>query len=195
MHQAARHGDLHVLRVFARPLRQHAARGASLAGVELRSLDEEELVAWRRDPELDLPEGMIREVYRRGDRCLGALHGAALVGYVWFAYGFAPHVDGIWVKVPPRVVYRFKAFVRASYRGRGIAPALYDAADPLIAKPGLDTVVDCIALQNQPSIAATLRSGSRPLGALGYWRVGSRLLSFHSPAVRRLGLRFYLATN
>lgn len=194
MHQAARHGDMHVLRVFARPLRD-AARSAPLPGVDVRPLGEEELVAWRRDPELDLREGMIREVYRRGDRCLGALYGAALVGYVWFAYGIAPHVDGIWVKVPPRVVYRFKAFVRASYRGRGIAPALYDAADPLIAKPGLDTVVDCIALQNRPSIAATLRSGSRPLGAVGYWRVGSRFLSFHSPAVRRLGLRFYRASS
>ena len=192
MHQAARHGDLHVLRVFSRPLRQ-AARGAPPPGLELRPLSEEELLAWRRDPDLDLPEAFIREMYRRGDRCLGALDASALVGYVWFAYGVAPHVDGIQVKVPPHVVYRFKAFVRAPYRGRGIAPALYDAADPLIARPGLDTVVDCVALQNQPSIAATVRSGSRPLGALGYWRAGRCFLSFHSPAVRHLGLRFYLA--
>src|SRR5215470_12872838 len=192
MHQAARHGGLHVLRVFSRPLGQ-AAQGAPPPGLDLRPLGEEELVAWRRDPELDLHEAMIRELYRRGDRCLGALDGSALVGYVWFAYGVAPHVDGIRVEVPPHVVYRFKAFVRAPYRGRGIAPALYEAADPLISRPGLDAVVDCIAPQNQPSIAATVRSGSRPLGALAYWRAGHWFLSFHSPAVRRLGLRFHLA--
>src|SRR5262249_18627192 len=128
MHQAARHGDLHVLRVFSRPLRQ-AARGAPPLGLELRPVGEEELLAWRHDAELHFAEALIREMSRRGARCRGALVARALVGSVWFAYGVAPHVDGIQVKVPPRVVYRFKAFVRAPYGGRGIAPALYDAAD------------------------------------------------------------------
>ena len=63
---------------------------------------------------------MIRGALGRGGLCLGALDGSALVGYVWFAYEIAPHVDGIWVKVPPRAVYRFKSFVRRSHRGRGI---------------------------------------------------------------------------
>jgi GNAT superfamily N-acetyltransferase len=102
-------------------------------------------------------------------------------------------VDGIWVKVPPRAVYRFKAFVRPSYRGRGIAAALYGAADPAVARAGLDRIVNCVAVQNLPSIAATLKSGSRPLGALAYWRARGWFLAIHSPEVRRLGLQFYLA--
>lgn len=190
MHQAARRGGLHVLRVFLRPL-QARRGGAWPNGLELRPLGEAELVSHSRDPEIELREATIREAFRRGDRCIGALDGAALVGYVWFAYQTAPHVDGIWVQVPPRAVYRFKTFVRPSHRGRGIAAALYGAADPLVGRPGLDAVVDCVAVQNLPSIAATLKSGSRPLGALGYWQGAGRFLAFHSAGVRRLGLRFY----
>jgi GNAT superfamily N-acetyltransferase len=192
MHQVAKRGRLHVLRVFSRPLLRDA-RSAPPPGLELRPLSQAELVSYSRDPGLDLREAMIREALQRGDRCLGALEDDALVGYVWFAYAIAPHVDGIWVKVPPRTVYRFKAFVRPSYRGRGIAAALYGVADPVVGKPGLDAVVDCIAVQNMPSIAATLKSGSRPLGALAYWRVSRWFLALHSPNVRRLGLQFYLA--
>lgn len=192
LHQAGRRAGLHVLRVFSRPLRG-AARGAPPPGLELRPLGVEELVAHSREPGLELREAMIREAYARGDRCLGALDAGALAGYVWFAYRSAPHVDGISVSVPPHVVYRFKAFVRPSHRGRGIAAALYDMADPHVARPGRDTVVDCVAPQNRPSVAATLKSGSLPLGMLAYWRAGGGFASFHSPAVRRLGLRFHRA--
>jgi GNAT superfamily N-acetyltransferase len=192
MHQVAKRGGLHVLRVFSRPLLR-GARSAPPPGLDLRPLGAAELVAYCRDPGLDLREAMIREATQRGDLCLGALDGDALVGYVWFAYAIAPHVDGIWVKVPPRTVYRFKAFVMPSHRGRGIAAALYGVADPVVGKPGLDAVVDCIAVQNMPSIAATLKSGSRPLGALAYWRASRWFLALRSRDVRRLGLQFYLA--
>jgi hypothetical protein len=47
-------------------------------------------------------------------------------------------VDGIWVKVPPRAVYLFQSFVPPSHRGRGIAAALYRAAEALAARPGRD---------------------------------------------------------
>jgi ribosomal protein S18 acetylase RimI-like enzyme len=190
LHQAARRGGLQLLRVFSRPLRP-AERGAPPAGLELRLLGEDELVAHSRDPSLELREAMIRAQYRRGGVCLGVLDGALLAGYVWFAYDVAPHGEGIAVEVPPRAVYRYKALVRPAYRGRGIAPALYRAADFHVAREGRETVVSCIAPQNRASVAATLKSGSRPLGLLGYWRAGRLFAAYHSPAVRRLGLRFH----
>jgi ribosomal protein S18 acetylase RimI-like enzyme len=191
LHQAARRGGLQLLRVFSRPLAP-AARGAPPAGLEVRPLGEDELVAHSRDASLELREAMIRAAYRRGGVCLGALDGATLAGYVWFAYDLAPHIDGVVaVAVPPRAVYRYKALVRPAYRGRGIARAIYDMADPHVARAGRESVVDCVAPQNRPSVAATLKSGSRPLGMLGYWRAGPLFAAFHSPAVRRLGLRFH----
>lgn len=190
-HQLARRGRLHVLRVFSRPL-DAAARSPAPPGLELRCLSLAELRSHSRDPTLQLREPMVSEALGRGDLCLGALEGDALVGYLWLAYAAAPHVDGIWVKVPPRAVYLFKALIRPSHRGRGIAPALYRAADALAARPGRDLVVSCVEVHNHPSIAVTLKTGNRPLGALAYWRAGPWFAAFHSPGVRRLGLRFYL---
>jgi GNAT superfamily N-acetyltransferase len=190
-HQLARRGRLHVLRVFSRPL-DGGARSPAPPGLELRSLSLAEVRSHSRDPALALREPMISDILGRGDLCLGALEGDTLVGYLWLAYAAAPHVDGIWVKVPPRAVYLFKTFIRPSHRGRGIAPALYHAANALAARPGRDVVVSCVELHNHPSIAATLKTGNRPLGALAYWRAGPWFAAFHSPAVRRLGLRFYL---
>jgi GNAT superfamily N-acetyltransferase len=192
LHQAARRGGLQLLRVFSRALRA-AARGAPPPGLQLRVLGIEELVAHSRDTGLELREATVRDAYAHDGLCVGALDGATLAGYAWFAYGRAPHVDGIAVQVPAHVVYRYKAFVRPAYRGRGIAASIYDMADPHVARPGRDTIVDCVAPQNRPSVAATLKSGSRPLGALGYWRAGPCFAAFHSPAVRRLGLRFHRA--
>jgi ribosomal protein S18 acetylase RimI-like enzyme len=190
MHQVAKRGRLHVLRVFRREL-GWPARCPAPPGLELRALSQAELLSRCRDPELDLREAMIQEALRRGDLCLGALDGGTLLGYVWFAYQTAPHVDGVWVKVPPHAVYRFKSFVRPTFRGRGIAAALYGVADAVVARPGLDSVVDCVAVQNPASIAATLKSGSRPLGAIAYWQASRWFVAFHSRSVRRLGLRFY----
>ncbi|MGQ0544164.1 MAG: hypothetical protein ACT4P3_02385 [Betaproteobacteria bacterium] len=100
---------------------------------------------------------------------------------------------GVRVRVPEQAIYRFKAFVRPARRGRGIAPFLYGAADELVAMPGRRYVVNCIAVQNAPSVAASLRSGDAPLGRLGYWQTRKRFFALHSPGVDSFGLKFYLS--
>jgi GNAT superfamily N-acetyltransferase len=186
MHLAARRGGLHVLGVYCRKL--GAAAGVCAEDLRVRVLGEAELLACCADPELELRESMVRS----GNTCVGAFSGGVLAGYAWFAYDDAPHVDGVRVRVPGHAIYRFKTFVRPAWRGRGIAPFLYRAADDLVARRGRDTVVNCIALQNAPSIAASLRSGDAPLGRLGYWQSGKRFLALHSAEVALFGLRFYL---
>lgn len=186
MHHAARRGGLHVLGVYWRKL--GAAAGVRAEDLHVRALGEAELLAYCADPELELRESMARS----GNTCIGAFSGDVLAGYAWFAYDDAPHVNGVRVRVPGHAIYRFKTFVRPAWRGRGIAPFLYRAADGLVARPGRDTVVNCIALQNAPSIAASLRSGDAPLGHLGYWQAGARFLALHSAGVALFGLRFYL---
>ena len=186
MHQAARRGGLHVFGVYCRRLGAAATRALE-PGLSCRRLEQQELLGLCADPELELREAMVRE----GNACVGAFSGDDLAGYVWFAYGDAPHVNGVRVSVPPQAIYRFKAFVRPAYRGRGIAPYLYGAADPLVAQPGRRTVVNCVAVQNRASIAATLRSGDVPLGHLAYWQAGGRFLALHTRPVELFGLRFY----
>ena len=193
MHQLARRGGVHLYRVFQRKL-DGAAAWPFPEGYEPIALPRAEALSACANPELELSEPNVRAAYAAGGVCVGARHTGALVAYVWFALAAAPHVGGIWVKVPPKAVYRYKALVLRAHRGKGIAPALYRFADSLFVKTGRDLVVNCIATHNFASIAASLRSGAQALGYVGYWQKGERFVAFHSPAVRSLGLRFYRLT-
>ncbi len=193
MRQLARRGGVHVIRVFHRPL-EPAAPWPMPPGYDVGVMTQDEVLAECRDPALDLSEAGVRAAYARGSLCIGARQREALVGYVWFAFDAAPHLDGVWVRVPARAIYRYKALVRPAHRGKGIAPAMYRYADRVFSGRGREGVVNCIAAHNWASIAASVRSGARPLGHIAYWRSARRFLSFHSRAVRQLGLRFYVAS-
>lgn len=189
LNQAERRGGLHVFRVFHRRLGAASAPPPA-PGLECRRLSGGELLALCADPALELREAMVRAALARGDACVGACLEGRLAGYAWFAYDEAPHVNGVRVQVPARAIYRFKTFVRAACRGRGIAPFLYAAADAIVARPGRESVVNCIALQNRASIAAALKSGDAACGYLAYWQARGRFLALHSRKVAALGLRF-----
>ena len=189
MHQLARHGGLHVFRVFHRRI-DPSAPWRFPEHYDLALLSRADAVAQCGDPALELSEASVRAAYERGGACIGAWRGAQLAGYVWFAFDTAPHLQGVWVEVPPHAIYRYKAFVRPEHRGKGLAPGLYRFADRVFADRGREVVVNCIATHNVLSIAASRRSGAQPLGYLGYWLRGERYVSFHSRAVRRFGLRF-----
>jgi len=193
LNQAERRGGLHVFRVFHRRLGAASAPPPA-PGLECRRLSGGELLALCADPALELREAMVRATLARGDACVGAFLEGRLAGYAWFAYDEAPHVNGVRVQVPARAIYRFKAFVRPACRGRGIAPFLYAAADAIVARPGRESVVNCIAAQNGASIAASLKSGGAPLGWLAYWQGRGRFFALHSRSVAALGLRFYRAS-
>lgn len=193
LNQAARRGGLHVFRVFHRRLGAAAAPPPA-PGLQCRRLPGEELIALCSDKALELREEMVRDALARGDACVGAFLEGRLAGYAWFAYEQAPHVNGVRVQVPARAIYRFKVFVPVACRGRGIAPALFAAADAIVARPGRESVVNCIALQNGASIAASLKSGDAALGHLAYWQGRGRFFALHSRSVAALGLRFYRAS-
>jgi GNAT superfamily N-acetyltransferase len=53
---------------------------------------------------------------------------------------------------PPRAVYLFKTFILPSHRGRGVATALYRAADSLAARPGREVLVSWVELHNPPAV-------------------------------------------
>ena len=190
MHQLARRGGVHLYQVFQRKL-DGATPWPFPAGYEPVALSVSEALAACVDPDLQLAASNVRAAYAAGGVCVGARHGGALVGYVWFALTAAPDTARVWVKVPPKAIYRYKALVLPAHRGKRIAPALYRFSDHLFAQTGRDLVVNCIATHNFASKAASLTSGAQGLGYVAYWHNGKRFVSFHSPAVRALGLRFY----
>ena len=193
MQQLARRGGVHLYRVFQRRL-QGAAPLPFPPGYVPAALSQAETLSACADPLLALSAPSVRAAYAAGGVCVGARQKGALIGYVWFAFEAAPHVAGIWVKVPAGAIYRYKALVLPQHRGKGIAPALYRFADHLFEGMGREAVVNCIATHNFASTTASLRSGAESLGYIAYWQRGERFFSYHSPAVRALGLRFYALT-
>src|SRR5919201_1687578 len=122
---------LHMFRVFIVRLDDAPALRQEQSGLRYAALTEPELLAWCRDGELELDEAKVLAALRRGDICIGALQGSRLVGYVWFAFGNTPHVEGSWVRVAQSTRYLYKAFIRPGSRRRGFAPKMYAAASAL----------------------------------------------------------------
>lgn len=182
---------LHVMRLVVRNL-DPSAPPIAIEGIEIRQLGLDEALAAAADPRFDLERKGAEEAFGRGDECVGAVSGGALVGFVWSAYAEAPDLHGVWVAVPPIAVYKYKSYVVPEMRGRRIAPALYRHADLMAARRGRKVTLGLIAVQNASSLAASLSIGTRLLGFAGYWKPGRSIWSFRSAAVRRLGLRYFV---
>ena len=188
MRALARRPGLRVFRFFSRSL---DASATQLPGLTLRLLREDELLRACADPELDLRGDGVRTAYARGDLCVGALDGEKLAGYCWLAFSPVHHLEGVWVRFGPTSVWTYKSLVRPSYRGRGIAPALYRFADGLCRERGRSTSILCVEDHNAPSASAALRAGYAPSGRAAWVRRGRTLRTWTSRAVESHGIEFY----
>ena len=88
-------------------------------------------------------------------------------------------------------IYIYRALVRPEYRGRGIAPALYRAADRLFLENGRRSALICIETANLSSLRAAERSGSRIAGFAAYFAAGPAFIAFSTAGARAMGFRFY----
>jgi GNAT superfamily N-acetyltransferase len=186
----ARHAGLRLFRLFSRPL--ELRRSAAPSGLGLRRLSEFEVLDLCRDPKLDLRRDAVAAAYARGDLCIAAFDAGAVAGYCWLAFAPLPHLDGVWVDFDRRVAWTYKSLVLPSYRGKGIAPALYAFSDADSQERGCGDSVICVESHNRPSIGAALRAGYAPSGYGGYLLRGSRLRAWSSPAARAHGVAFFL---
>jgi hypothetical protein len=123
---SSRAARVHVFRVFQHEL-DASAPWSLPASYEIGALTEDEVVAECRDPALDLSERSARAAYARGGLCIGARQRGALVGYVWFPFEIAPHLDGVYVRVPPQAMYRYKAFEKCDKKAGGVAAGFFRA--------------------------------------------------------------------
>ncbi len=182
---------VHAYRVLCRPLSR--VQIAPPAGIVLRPLEEREMLERCANPQqLELSPQKSAAAFSRGEVCIGAMDGGRLVGYAWFAFRPAPHVNRIWMDFDPRVIYTYRAFVHPGYRGRRIAPALYCFADGLFLDRGRTFAALCIELDNAPSLIAARRSGARTVGFVAYLHAGGRFLSLRTRGARKIGYRFYV---
>jgi len=182
---------LHVLRVFMVRLDDAPALRQEQSGLRYAALTEPELLGWCRDDELELDEPKVLAALRRGDICIGALQGDRLVGYVWFAFGDTPHVEGSWVRVERSARYLYKAFIRPGYRRRGFAPRMYAGASALCPRRGRVLGVLAVEADNSAGLRTPRRAGWLAIGYAGFVRCLGRVLAFRSYGSLRYGFAFF----
>jgi GNAT superfamily N-acetyltransferase len=186
----ARRAGVRAFRFFRRPLDPSAA--VELPGIQLRQLAEQEALSLASDPELDLAADMVRRAFAAGDLCVGAFDGSRLAGYCWLAFAPVPHLDGVWVDFHGDAVWTYKSYVRPSDRSRGIAAALYRAADAACAERGRRFSILCVESHNGASIRAARKALYADAGRAAYVKARDSLLTWCSSSARRLGVRMFV---
>jgi len=193
MRRAGRIAGLHVYRVMVRELAEGDAP-ISVPGIELRLMKPLELLPYCADPDLELDPAALRGAHARGEGCIAALQGTQLAGYLWFAFGPAPHTRGTWTEFPAGTAYLFRTYVMPAYRGRGIATALFRRADAAFLPGPCLRALACVELHNYASAAALRSAGFHSAGTLATLQPpvgqGARLLQWRSSGAARAGFRF-----
>jgi GNAT superfamily N-acetyltransferase len=181
---------LHFYYALVRPLQAERCMGTQPSGLVYRVLEEQDFPAYCRDPGLDLRERGARAALAAGDVCVGALDQGTLVGYVWYSFRSAAHVDGVRVRVGPRLRYAYKLHVRATHRGRGIGRGLLERGAALCPGRGRALGLSFVAPDNAASLRAFGAAGWRRAGYGGYLQWGGRFLPFASAGAARAGAGF-----
>lgn len=191
MNRLRRYTHLNFCRVTTRLLGNADSPSAIPASRSYRELTEEELIRFSSDTELELTPDLIRTALKRGDICVGAVENNRLVGYTWFAFNTAPHLDGVWVTFPAQARYAYKTYVKEEFRGGKIASDLNVHGDTICLKRGKAFGIGFIDTHNYASYRSVRRVGARTVGYAGYFQCFGRTFIFRTPGARRYGFRFY----
>ena len=184
-----RYVGLHVLRVLVMPLDGLPPVKAQHPGLRYVPLPESEALAWCDHPDLEMAREEVAAAYARGDLIVGVTERGEPVGYVWFAFGAAPHTNGVWLQVAPDTRYSYRAFIRPSHRGRRIAQELYTRASEICPRRGRTKGLIVIYADNAVSLRASISAGRVPVGYAGYLAWRGRILPFRSPGAIKHGLQ------
>lgn len=157
--------------------------------IRLKQLDAQDLAAVAGKPGLDLSKDFIDEALGRGDLAFGACDGDKLVAYVWRATGAVPLNKEVIIRFGKPYSYIYKSFTLPSHRGLRLAPNLFRYADRQFMQMGYTHRCAYIDVHNISSLRAARSMGSRALGLAGYVDWFGRKAFFHTPAVKRAGIR------
>jgi GNAT superfamily N-acetyltransferase len=181
---------LHFYYTLVRPLQAERSMDEPLSGLHCRVLEEQDLLGYCREPELDLREPAVRAALAAGDVCVGALDGEGLAGYVWYSFRSAAHVDGVRVRVGPRLRYAYKVHVRPGRRGRGIGRELLERGARRCPRRDRELGLSFVAPDNLASLRAFAAAGWRRAGYAGYVKWRNWFQAFASAGTARAGAGF-----
>jgi len=163
----------------------------TLADIELRQIEPEELESSIDDPELDLDRKFVDAALERGDIGFGAFDKSQLVAFTWRTMTSAPHTDRLWVRAGHPYSYAYKSFTRRDYRGNRLLPALILYSDAEMLKLNYTHRVGFIALANFASLATGSYHGSRKIGYAYYLNWFGRYFCFRTRGVKDIGFELF----
>lgn len=163
------------------PARQLA--GGRGQGLRIREADGSDAVLAM----MERPQSTIRDRFEQGARCLVALRGDELVGFLWWIEGpyREDEVRCLFVPEPVAVaLWDFDVYVAPSHRGGPVFARLWDVAMERMDESGFERSCSRISAFNISSLRAHQRLGARVVGSRSYLCIGSLQVSVSRDAPR-----------
>jgi GNAT superfamily N-acetyltransferase len=122
----------------------------------------------------DLDQNMIDERLRRGHECHAILIDGEVAQSSWVASGESAWVGylGCEIELGARDIYVYEFLVHPSYRGRKLFPAALSRLVTEYRGRGYERIIWGSVPENARAVAVACRWPFRPLGVIGYWRIG-----------------------
>ncbi|MEO8718459.1 MAG: hypothetical protein ABI423_09605 [Burkholderiales bacterium] len=195
-------GRLDHFHICAIYLRTHSPAGPALPAdpaIAHRVFDRQnvdELLEQATRPELDMTEEFIREAIGKGDFCTATLVDGKIVSYGWSAFTRTQYeLDGVDIVFPSGYRYGYRAFTVPEFRGRRLRYGAMPLRDSYCAERGCTQSLAYIRIGNFASLKTVPRLGITRIGFALLYKNGPRFISWHSPGVKRIGLRFALRVD
>lgn len=108
-----------------------------------------------------------------GHRCFGTRVDGRLVAVRWLATG-SPHVGYLDLRLPlsDDEIYHYDSFTHPEQRRRGLSLSTQAALFALLRDEGFRHVLRAVLPENRAAVGDAAKAGYRPLGRMGYVRLG-----------------------
>jgi GNAT superfamily N-acetyltransferase len=110
----------------------------------------------------------------RGERCFVSREAGVIVTSRWVAEGrgYVEYLDR-WLDLEPGEVFVSGAFTVPALRGRGVSGAAITRLAHALADEGCVRMLACVLAENHAAKRSCDKVGYRPIGRLGYVKLGS----------------------
>jgi hypothetical protein len=135
-------------------------------------LDESQMFALARNPDMRLTESFVRTALEKGDECYGGFDGEALACFCW--YSNKPTDDeGLTLHFSPDYMYTHAAFTHPAYRGRRLSISRGNRARREFLRRGLKGEVFTIDSHNFRSLRGLGQdTGIQDIGTIVALKIG-----------------------
>jgi RimJ/RimL family protein N-acetyltransferase len=131
--------------------------------------DLDEYASLRTDRDPNVAAGRLR----RGDRCFVARHDGKIVAALWVATGEAEfeYLDRR-IRLAEGEAQRYDSFTSPDLRGRGVIAAVGTRLDRELLEENVRRVRGTALPENAAALRALAKGGYRPVGKIGYVKLG-----------------------